>query len=161
MTESNSEGVPTLPSVQVIEVSAEKTYWKCSHCEIYFKSRRSLNLHLGVESITEGPTKENPYVKFPYHRNSCHLCGESFDSNQGLKQHIGKKHNLTKEAICSYCNKTFRHKYALKFHVNQVHQKSTRVNCKYCEEPFYNEYSMKKHSRKCKCRFPGNNKINE
>ena len=161
MTESNSEETGLLPSMLVIEVSAEKTYWKCNHCEIYFKSRKHLNLHIGDESITENGTAANPYVKFPYHRHSCTICGKSFDSDQGLKQHIGKKHNLTKQSICSFCNKSFRHKYALKFHVNQVHQKSTRVNCKYCEEPFYNEYSMKKHSRKCKCRFPGNSKTQE
>lgn len=153
--ETNTFQTASLPSIIHFESSDQVTRWKCSHCNLCFKSRTLLNLHLGIENETVKSKSNNPYLKIQDKRFPCYLCNKIFDTDQGLKQHKGKKHNQNRRSICTFCGKTFLHKYAVKFHISQVHQKNTRVNCKYCHDVFYNVYAMKKHIRKCKYRFPG------
>ena len=145
-----------LPPALFITSGPEETSWKCDQCSLFFDSNKSFNLHKygGLVSINE--TLPNPYKKVPQKRYFCKVCQNSFDTNQGLKQHIGKKHLKEKNSTCGLCNKAFIHKYALKFHVDQVHNKTTRIKCKYCENLFYNIYVMKLHAKKCKFRFPKN-----
>lgn len=141
-----------LPSAHIIKVLPELTRWKCKNCGCNFKSLRNLVLHQG--EVKEKVLLRNPYLKFPIETISCIDCGRKFETEQGLKQHMGKRHKEEKKSVCIYCNKSFKHKHAVKFHINQVHQKSTRVDCKYCKKSYYNVYVMKKHSKKCKSRFP-------
>ena len=78
--------------------------------------------------------------------HDCPECQKSFNTRQGLNQHIGKVHrDQSKVLPCPVCKKTFVHKYAVKFHVDQVHQKSTRVPCLVCGKDFYNKYELQKH----------------
>lgn len=77
---------------------------------------------------------------------NCSICDLFFKSNKGLKQHIGKIHNLkSKKSKCKICGKFYKHKYAVLFHVNQVHQKSTMIDCKVCGKSIYNKYKLAKH----------------
>ena len=77
---------------------------------------------------------------------ACNRCSGHFVSMKGLRQHIGKKHNLTRKySSCPQCNKKFRTKYAVRFHVKQVHLKATRVSCSICGQDYYNKYMLKEH----------------
>ncbi|CAG9329748.1 unnamed protein product [Blepharisma stoltei] len=52
----------------------------------------------------------------------CSACRKSFASQQGFKQHVGKKHSNRKRAHkCSICSKKFYTKYILKTHIQNVH----------------------------------------
>lgn len=76
----------------------------------------------------------------------CYKCSGTFKSMKGLKQHIGKKHDLRKKySSCRICKKKFRNVYAVRFHVKQVHDKSTRVTCEVCNAERYNKYSLRLH----------------
>jgi ribosomal protein S27E len=77
---------------------------------------------------------------------SCEVCGETFVSFKGMKQHLGKKHpSASKTNPCKTCSKLFTSKYSLKFHDEQVHQRKTRVSCEVCGKLLYNKYALKKH----------------
>jgi hypothetical protein len=149
--EHNGNQTPLLPSPKFIQTENLQTPWKCHRCHICFSSRKNLDLHIEEKKTL---SYVNPYVKLPQQRLLCKDCNTRFDTTQGLKQHIGKKHKKEKSSVCIYCSKSFIHKYAVKFHVNQVHTKKTRAQCRYCHKSFYNVYVMKIHSKKCKSRFP-------
>ena len=155
MKQSGNESA-LLPPALSIEMSLNETFWKCHLCLSYFYSRKCLKKHLGEERHCDNSEYNNPYSKVHQIKFSCKTCNRSFDTSQGLNQHLGKKHREEKQSVCVYCNKSFTHKYAVKFHINQVHKQSTRVICKYCPRLFYNIYVMKQHSKKCKFRFPSN-----
>lgn len=79
----------------------------------------------------------------------CIICCKTFISYKGMKQHMGKKHNIkNKQSKCEVCEKLFVDKHALKLHVKQVHEQSTRAVCPNCNQIFYNKYTMARHMEK-------------
>ena len=98
-------------------------------------------LNSAAEQLSEGTPDPSSPNKF-----QCDRCLGFFVSYKGLKQHIGKKHNLkNKYSKCPQCDKRFRTKYAVRFHLKQVHQKLTRVHCDTCGIELYNKYALRVH----------------
>mmetsp|Transcript_28648 Transcript_28648/g.50957 ORF Transcript_28648/g.50957 Transcript_28648/m.50957 type:complete len:179 (-) Transcript_28648:1663-2199(-) len=84
----------------------------------------------------------------PVSRIACPCCPQSFTSNKGMRQHMGKVHAQdSKSTACELCSRSYKNKYALKFHQKQVHLKQTRVSCPACSKVLYNKYILNKHLR--------------
>ena len=78
----------------------------------------------------------------------CEHCDLVCKNSKGLKQHIGKMHEVQrKHSQCPQCNKRFKNKYAVRFHLRQVHEKTTRVECPQCGKSMYNKYWLQEHLR--------------
>lgn len=77
---------------------------------------------------------------------SCPNCDGEFLTLKGLKQHIGKVHDVSdKTYACSKCDKSYKTKYALRAHDKQVHSLATRVPCPICHRLLYNKYQLREH----------------
>lgn len=78
----------------------------------------------------------------------CEYCDLVCKNMKGLKQHIGKMHEVRrKHSQCPQCDKRFKNKYAVRFHMRQVHDKTTRVECPHCSKQLYNKYWLQEHLR--------------
>ena len=74
----------------------------------------------------------------------CELCGQSFTSQQRLKNHINKKHNSSGQLKCSHCPKTFQRLGELNIH-EQIHTKPHK--CNVCDMTFARKANLVGHMR--------------
>jgi DNA-directed RNA polymerase subunit RPC12/RpoP len=128
------EGIPKLPSVRIPELSIVGILSKvCLKCNISFKTKKDLELHLFNE--------RKPY--------KCLLCQASFKSLIGLSQHTGKKHTRHRPYRCLLCLKRFKSIYAVRNHRKQVHMHSTMQICQLCGKQLFNKFSLSRHTKVC------------
>ncbi|CAG9318113.1 unnamed protein product [Blepharisma stoltei] len=148
-----------LPHPRCLNTECILLKYKCNQCSHCFSSLEDLSTHQIVTSKViqipkqtdlEEYSDDKTYYKSLQYTFNCATCLKSFDSEKGLRQHVGKKHpRKSKNMVCETCGKGFYHKYALEFHIKQVHDKVTRSECKNCGKTFYNKYILIKHMNKC------------
>lgn len=124
-----------LPSVNIMKICADSgSGHGCKSCSLRFLTKADLTLHQTLESR-----------KF-----SCPACLALFTSNQGMKQHFGKKHAKAKPYRCSICQKKFKNIYAVRTHKQQVHMHRNRQTCPKCNKIVFNKFSLSRHLEVCK-----------
>ena len=104
-------------------------------CNIRFKRLRSLKFHLEMK---HGPTRKSFL---------CSICGQTFFSISGYKQHLAKHNGITyipRRYTCSHCSKAFRSQSDLSIHA-VVHTKVKSFNCDICQAQFTQKASLKDH----------------
>lgn len=137
--------------------------FKCKICDMPFKEKFKLKLHLRIHS------KRSFVIKKQY---LCDICSKTFASKSGLSLHL-KFHNGSKPYSCKFCNKSFvtlsyktRHErthtgdkhfvchicsaaYAssngFKYHL-RVHTGEANYHCKICGKSFRREKYLKEHT---------------
>lgn len=101
---------------------------QCALCKESFSNYLHLDGHMNAHY--------NNYV--------CDDCGDTFLSQNRLKQHV-KIHNIGKFE-CSFCDKVFTlHKYKKK-HEELVHELVSKFKCVYCPEKFTGEHLRHMHT---------------
>ena len=98
----NQESKTELDKYQTVKAAKEKKQpqripkkeelIKCDKCEFYSATKISLNRHIATAHIQEQP----PFLCF-----DCEICGNSYQSKQGLEDHMLTSHH------CSSCSKSF------------------------------------------------------
>ena len=114
-------------------------------CNIRFKRLRSLKCHMEMK---HGPTRKTFL---------CSICGQTFFSISGYKQHLAKHNGITyipRRYTCPHCSKAFRSQSDLSIHA-VVHTKIKSFNCDICQAQFTQKASLKDHQnvhlKKFKC----------
>ena len=67
--------------------------------------------------------------------HTCQICGNHYDRNEQLKEHILLRHNF-KEAtklFCDKCDYSTISKIILRRHIHSIHSKEKHKKCQYCE----------------------------
>ena len=95
--------------------SKEKKF-QCDICNIHYKSKNSLSLHLQVSH-----SKEN-FI--------CEVCDKEFSNSNSLKMHMNKVHLDLTKSFCNECNQFFKN---IKSHVTQIH---LNEKCLKCDHPY-------------------------
>ena len=111
---------------------------KCENCDKRFRGSYELNIHKSIEH--EG------------HRYSCKHCGKEYRSSSGLAYHIKSRHLLLNERLkCSRCESSFPTNQKLKLHERRTHQ-IKKLACNYCKNEFVYDWIFKKHQQRCKAK---------
>ncbi|XP_065083010.1 zinc finger protein 271-like isoform X2 [Ochlerotatus camptorhynchus] len=113
----------------------------CDLCELKFKNLDHVKLHKKrVHSAKKMEEK-----KIPCERSSpltgCPLCGDNFDDEHLLSQHVGTVHQMT---VCTCCGMTFTSTRQLKNH-KQKHHSIPKYNCNQCHQAFNTRNFFYKH----------------
>lgn len=77
----------------------------------------------------------------------CKLCGKSFTTRNGLKDHMAK-HAGTERYRCMICQKSFIHRHHYEGHM-AGHDPSRMVHCQHCQKAFVYKTSCDKHEKSC------------
>jgi len=109
----------------------------CSFCKEVFESEEKAQNHLLV------------FHKIEAVRCKFRKCGEAFGSNQELKEHLEKDHQIEEKKLleCKLCKKIFYRKQNLKQHVKN-HAAAKSFCCLFCAESFENELGLYQHTKK-------------
>ena len=65
----------------------------------------------------------------------CQICGNHYDRNEQLKEHILLKHNFEEatKLFCEKCDYSTISKIILRKHIHCIHNKEKHKKCQYCE----------------------------
>ena len=114
--------------------------FKCSveGCDSQFKRLKALKVHQNKKHKTSSSTSD---------RHLCSFCGKCFETQSGLKSHIGKHTGVAyvkRKHSCAICSKSFRCKADLDTH-SVVHTKEKPFSCHLCHLSFTQRASLKDH----------------
>ena len=106
---------------------AEKMYkngglWYCNDCDYKTPNKSHCYEHVEAKHIVHGGY-------------TCQICGNHYDRNEQLKEHILLKHNF-KEAtklFCDKCDYSTISKIILRRHIHSIHSKEKHKKCQHCE----------------------------
>ena len=139
------------------------------HIKLFHEKKKSFDIYLSEEEITESSSVENKPTKFQndaifeklilnqsskthdplvYERIKqfkCNKCKASFKVKSGLKKHVKIVHEKKKAYKCGICEEDFYAKWVWSKHVNKFHDGKEPLNCQFCENGFLTEYSLKSH----------------
>ncbi|XP_055904258.1 zinc finger protein interacting with ribonucleoprotein K [Eupeodes corollae] len=81
----------------------------------------------------------------PINKFICHICGNMYDMQSRLSQHI-KRHTEEKEHECEICGKKFSSAAQIPRHMN-THTGNRPYKCKFCTSSFADSSTRNKHER--------------
>lgn len=82
---------------------------------------------------------------------ACHICGETFDSNQLLLQHL-QTHDVVEPKVyseaptCHICGIKFHTHTNIREHLKKHETTAPRIACKICGRMYKNEQTLRRHS---------------
>ncbi|KAG5669534.1 hypothetical protein PVAND_017421 [Polypedilum vanderplanki] len=130
-------------------------YYFCNHCELKFKYKTWLTLHLTTKH------QKGKEIKF-----ECDFDGKIFDSKAKIYGHMKTCHQTLEE--CNLCGKEIRN---LNQHMRRVHAKENeKIKCQICHKTLKNQFCMRKHLKThnkqhqcqlCGYKFSFNNQLKE
>lgn len=119
---------------------------ECEQCDKKFYDKRSLKTHIHFSHKIYEPV--------------CEVCGKSFSSITGLKEHWAKFHDDKEpDILCEHCSEKFKTRKLLNKHVNMKHREMK--SCEYCEKKFSETFLLNRHVKsshlnmKFHCVYPG------
>ena len=107
-------------------------------CDSQFKRLKALKVHQNKQHKTSSSTGD---------RHLCSFCGKCFETQSGLKSHVGKHTGVAyvkRKHSCVICSKSFRCKADLDTH-SVVHTKEKPFSCHLCHLSFTQRASLKDH----------------
>nr|XP_046236005.1 uncharacterized protein LOC124054270 isoform X5 [Scatophagus argus] len=99
----------------------------CGVCGEHSESAEELRSHLQSHQKT----------------HSCHICGKSFLSTNGLSGHVAR-HRGHKPHMCKICHKSFTQKWVLKNHM-WTHAADKPHKCDLCPKSFVSKVDLTRH----------------
>ena len=112
------------------------TFFKCNHCETFFKSKPSRSRHVRKMH----PNKlmcQNKRNTYPCTYNSCNHVSKS---RSAKRNHEIKDHEKT--FGCEICDKYFGNNRSLKNHCKKFH---SDMYCTICDIPLFDEKQFEEH----------------
>ena len=113
---------------------------QCKVCEKFFKRRGNLKKHMKTFHSSNEPLNKD--IELSTH--DCEKCGESFENNVYLVQHIRRVHDENKPNKCDKCDKSFVFKSELKRH-QSTHGAVKQFSCDLCGKSFGRKYNLMRH----------------
>ena len=115
-------------------VNTEESEYKCTHCDIAFKSDKQLKSHIKSEH-SESENSE---------KLKCSTCAATFRTSRMLRLHIYKNHTENSQYNCQTCSQDF---YDLKkFVLHQIKYHAERngehIYCLACRRPYTKSHSL-------------------
>lgn len=108
---------------------------KCSHCDLAFKNRYSLQIH-----------EDMAHCK--YAGSSCSVCKKQYKSLRSLRLHERMVHSgKNKEHLCHLCPAKFKWANTLKQHIQEIHDGLENFQCSFCEKRFSRKGQLNRHIR--------------
>lgn len=117
-----------------IKIHSEERKYSCDQCNMKFKRREHLRIHVNGIHLKLKPFK-------------CEKCDKAFAQSGDLKVHM-KCHSGEKEFSCTVCNKKFRLLKALRTHL-RIHTGEKPYSCSFCRLSFMTYMAMAAHTVKC------------
>merc|ERR1712029_765716 len=106
----------------------------CQHCNKSFLTRGNLKNHVN-----------STHSEVPKAKVICNLCGAENSNEQGLKQHMKRKHTIGDEQFqCTECPKSFNLDFLLKEHVKRCHPESW-IPCPKCDKKVQTALKLRGH----------------
>ena len=128
------------------ETKAE--YYKCNLCFFEFKIKSSLEKHIERDHLGIPNTPKKIY--------HCDICGKSYRSQSGLKDHKANYHTFEKKYKCSFCDFKSTSINHVNRHVSSRHMtqnckrkypKVIDLKCHICEKDYSTWISFKNHKK--------------
>ena len=124
-------------------LSSEDESFKCSICNLTFKTIAQLNEHHA--SMHGGP---KPYV--------CDGCGLSFSRKNNITKHkktgackgfnhVDETDDVENKFKCGQCEKTFKYKQSYNQHMEWIHLGQKKNQCEDCGQLFSQVHHLRKH----------------
>lgn len=133
-----------LKKTPVVDSSATKKSFVCSHCGLSFRTKDGLAVHMEQHESGE---LEGFVDERDKQAAACTLCDQMFTTPDELDEHLVKSHNIklnvsglsqsssTKKGFkCAYCDTLVAGKHELNTHVKKVHFGFKYYSCPMCNK---------------------------
>ena len=110
----------------------EQKCFKCRHCESWWVSHLSLEMHIAVS-----------HQKLNY---ACHICGIVFMTSERKANHVKQIHDKVDEFVCHLCAKPCSNKRKFKEHMEVYHGTGEKkFACEHCGLKFFQKGRLTSH----------------
>ena len=79
---------------------------------------------------------------------TCHVCGNIYQNNESLKNHINIIHMGQRNFPCDICGKLFTRARTMKTHRKNIHNDIKQFNCIYCNSAYGEKRNLLNHIKR-------------
>ncbi|XP_013397519.1 zinc finger protein 286A isoform X2 [Lingula anatina] len=144
---------------------------QCNLCKRWFTSKKNLSVHISIkhpkESAYLNAVKGNSkvicmlcgasVVNLHTHTERCHSeklgsyhcdeCFKAYNSEQLLKEHKYRVHQLKERHLCHLCPRSFKHARYLQDHIQDAHIRNKHYECDECHKVVTTAKTLYKHKK--------------
>ncbi|XP_017108605.2 zinc finger and BTB domain-containing protein 41 [Drosophila bipectinata] len=104
------------------------TLGRCCSAHTAKECREAINKHREKRRLEKGPPKVDRKRPKPI----CESCGQTFETNFHLREHVNKKHLKKRNFFCEICGAAFYTQGLMQTHRQGVHLLTHTVHCDVC-----------------------------